>query len=59
MLTYEYECEACGSHFIVEQKISEEPYKKCWNCGELKLKRLIAGSSFVLKGQNWEKKDGY
>jgi putative FmdB family regulatory protein len=53
MPTYEYACEACGIEFEREQRISDSALKKCPECGKLKLKRLIGGSSFVLKGGGW------
>lgn len=38
-------------------KISEEPKKKCPECGG-KLERLISSTAFQLKGGGWYK-DGY
>ncbi len=53
MPVYEYECKACGHEFEREQRISEDPVKKCPECGALKAKRLISRTSFVLKGSGW------
>jgi len=58
MPTYEYGCEACGKTWELEQRISEDPVKKCPKCGKLKAKRLISGGSFMLKGGGWYA-DGY
>jgi putative FmdB family regulatory protein len=70
MPVYEYQCAACGHEFEREQRISEDPIKKCPSCGKQKVKRLISRTSFVLKGGGWygdlyasqkpasEKKDG-
>ena len=58
MPTYEYGCEACGKKWELEQRISEDPVKKCPKCGKLKAKRLISGGNFVLKGGGWYA-DGY
>ncbi len=58
MPTYEYGCEACGKKWELEQRISENPIKKCPKCGKLKAKRLISGGNFVLKGGGWYA-DGY
>lgn len=52
MPTYEYECTTCGNQFEREQKITEEPLKDCPKCGN-SVKRVISGSSFVLKGSGW------
>ena len=53
MPTYEYECTACGNEFERDQRISEDPIKKCPKCGKQKAKRLISRTSFVLKGGGW------
>ena len=53
MPVYEYQCSACLVEFEREQRISDEPVKKCPNCGKLKVKRLISRTSFGLKGGGW------
>lgn len=54
MPTYEYGCEACGEHWEMEQRISEDPIKKCPHCGKRKAKRLISGGGGVIfKGGGW------
>jgi putative FmdB family regulatory protein len=53
MPVYEYQCTACGHEFEREQRISEDPIKKCPKCGKPKAKRLISRTSFVLKGSGW------
>jgi len=58
MPTYEYGCEACGAKYELEQRITEDPIKKCKKCGKLKAKRLISGGNFMLKGGGWYA-DGY
>lgn len=58
MPTYEYGCEACGKTWELEQRISEDPVKKCPKCGKMKAKRLISGGNFMLKGGGWYA-DGY
>ncbi|OAQ21555.1 FmdB family zinc ribbon protein [Thermosulfurimonas dismutans] len=52
MPVYEYECEACGKHLEVWQKITDAPLTKCEACGG-KLRKLISQSSFILKGSGW------
>ena len=53
MPTYEYRCEACGAQFEKEQRISEDPIKKCPKCGKAKAQRLISAGNFILKGSGW------
>ncbi|HJL18190.1 MAG TPA: zinc ribbon domain-containing protein [Sandaracinaceae bacterium LLY-WYZ-13_1] len=53
MPTYDYGCEACGAQWELEQRISEDPIKKCPKCGKRKAKRLISGGNFILKGGGW------
>ncbi|MBI5050860.1 MAG: zinc ribbon domain-containing protein [Nitrospirae bacterium] len=52
MPIYEYECIGCGERFEVMRKISEPQLSECRKCGG-KLRRLIASTSFVLKGSGW------
>ncbi|MDH5672248.1 MAG: zinc ribbon domain-containing protein [Myxococcales bacterium] len=58
MPTYHYQCDACGASFDREQRISEDPIKKCEKCGRRKARRMIAGGNFILKGGGWYA-DGY
>jgi putative FmdB family regulatory protein len=53
MPTYEYGCEACGHGWELEQRISEDPVKKCPKCKKQKARRLISGANFILKGGGW------
>jgi putative FmdB family regulatory protein len=53
MPIYEYVCKGCGHEFEREQRISEDPVKKCPSCGALKARRQISRTSFVLKGGGW------
>lgn len=57
MPTYEYGCD-CGHSWEQEQRIVDEPERRCPKCGEDRAKRLIASPSFVLKGGGWAS-DGY
>ncbi|WP_022853126.1 FmdB family zinc ribbon protein [Thermodesulfatator atlanticus] len=52
MPIYEYECENCGRHYEVWQKITDEPLTTCEAC-KGKLRKLVSQSSFVLKGSGW------
>ena len=53
MPTYDYACENCGHTWDVEQRMSEDPIRKCPKCGKLKAKRQITGGNFILKGGGW------
>ncbi len=58
MPTYSYLCDACGKSFEIEQRISEDPIKKCQLCGKAKARRQISSGNFILKGGGWYS-DGY
>jgi putative FmdB family regulatory protein len=51
MPIYEYECVRCGE-FEVNQRITEEPLKRCPKCRS-KVRKLISNTSFQLKGGGW------
>lgn len=58
MPTYEYTCTNCKHEWEVEQKITEQPIKKCPKCHN-EAKRLISGGiGFQLIGSGWAK-EGY
>jgi len=52
MPIYEYQCEACGKHHEMMQKITDAPLKVCPDCGG-EMKKQISNTSFVLKGTGW------
>jgi putative FmdB family regulatory protein len=58
MPTYSYLCDGCGGTFELEQRISEDPVKKCSLCGKLEARRQIVSGNFILKGGGWYS-DGY
>ena len=58
MPTYSYACDACGKSFEKEQRITEDPIKKCPKCGKNKARRMISSGNFILKGGGWYA-DGY
>ena len=53
MPIYEYACERCDDEFEVEQRITDDPLKRCPSCRSPRVKRLISQTSFVLKGSGW------
>jgi putative FmdB family regulatory protein len=59
MPTYDYICTACHNAWELEQRIVEDPVKKCPKCGKNTAKRQISsGAGFILKGGGWYA-DGY
>lgn len=52
MPIYEYKCMKCNEQVEVMQKMSDDPLTECSACGG-ELKKLITGTSFVLKGSGW------
>lgn len=52
MPIYEYQCENCGKHFEIFQKIADAPLTECRVC-KGKLSKLISQCSFHLKGTGW------
>ncbi|GAX59946.1 FmdB family regulatory protein [Candidatus Scalindua japonica] len=58
MPTYDYECNACNHTFELFQSITAKHIRKCPECGELKVKRLIgAGSTIIFKGSGFYQTD--
>ena len=59
MPTYDYICTSCENVWELEQRIVEDPVKKCPKCGADTAKRQISqGAGFILKGGGWYA-DGY
>ncbi len=54
---YEYQCQKCGRHHEVLQKITDAPLKKCPDCGKPALKRLVSAPVFRLTGGGWYETD--
>ncbi len=57
MPIYEYQCKACGHRLEAMQKMSDEPLKKCPECGKPELKKLVSAAGFRLKGGGWYETD--
>ncbi len=56
--TYEYRCEDCGFEFELFQSMTASVKRKCPQCGEPKLKRLIgAGAGVIFKGSGFHETD--
>jgi putative FmdB family regulatory protein len=58
MPTYQYECSGCGNTLEILQSMTEKKLKKCPQCGENKLQRLIgSGSGVIFKGKGFYETD--
>ena len=54
MPTYDYECAKCGHTFDAFQSMSDDPLKKCPECSQNALKRLIGGGlGVIFKGSGF------
>jgi putative FmdB family regulatory protein len=52
MPLYEYRCKKCGHRLEKIQKFSDQPLKKCPECGG-PLEKLISASTVQFKGSGW------
>ena len=58
MPTYQYKCAHCGHDFEIVQSMSENRLKKCPQCRQPKLQRLIgSGSGIIFKGTGFYETD--
>ena len=57
MPIYEYRCSKCGHELEALQKISDDPLKKCPDCEQESLQKLVSAASFRLKGGGWYETD--
>ncbi|MCK5259574.1 MAG: zinc ribbon domain-containing protein [Candidatus Omnitrophica bacterium] len=58
MPTYQYECDACDHSFEILQSMLDKKFKKCPECGQDQLHRLIgAGSGIIFKGSGFYETD--
>ena len=57
MPIYEYRCSACGHELEKLQKISDEPLRKCPECGKPELVKLVSAAGFRLAGGGWYETD--
>ncbi|UCG59509.1 MAG: hypothetical protein JSU70_08340 [Phycisphaerales bacterium] len=58
MPTYGYACENCAHEFEQFQSITARPLRKCPECGQRQLKRLIGvGAGIIFKGSGFYETD--
>ena len=58
MPTYAYECDSCGHEFEKFQSMTASVLRKCPECGERKLQRLIGpGAGVIFKGSGFYETD--
>lgn len=58
MPTYDYECSACEHRFELFQSITAKPIRKCPQCGEMTVRRLIgSGGAIIFKGSGFYQTD--
>ena len=58
MPTYAYACENCDHEFDAFQSIKASPLRKCPECGERTLKRLIGtGAGIIFRGSGFYETD--
>ena len=53
MPIYEYQCDKCGNHIELMQKIGDPAPKRCEKCRKGKMEKLFSRTSFQLKGSGW------
>lgn len=53
MPVYSYRCENCGVQFDRRQKFTDNPLKKCPECGEKALRKLFQPAGIVFKGSGF------
>jgi len=58
MPTYEYVCKSCDHEFELFQSMTASVKRKCPECGQLKLNRLIgSGAAVIFKGSGFYETD--
>lgn len=57
MPTYEYACDACGTHIDVVHGFNDRGPRKCAECGSAKMRKVFHPAGIVLKGSGFYKTD--
>ena len=54
MPTYDYQCDNCAHEFEIFQSMTAKVLKKCPQCGQLSLRRMIGtGAAVLFKGSGF------
>jgi len=53
MPVYQYACPDCGFEFEKQQKFTDEPIKRCPNCGKKHVYRVVSKVAVTFKGSGW------
>jgi len=53
MPTYQYACPDCGFEFEKQQKFTDDPIKRCPNCGKKHVYRVVSKVAVTFKGSGW------
>ncbi len=57
MPVYAYQCNNCGVQFERIQKFSDDPIRRCPECEEEAVRRIIQPAGIIFKGSGWYVKD--
>ena len=57
MPVYAYQCNNCGVQFERIQKFSDDPIRRCPECEEEGVRRIIQPAGIIFKGSGWYVKD--
>ena len=57
MPVYAYQCNNCGVQFERIQKFSDDPVRRCPECEEEAVRRIIQPAGIIFKGSGWYVKD--
>jgi len=57
MPVYVYHCENCGFQFEQQQKFSDNPLKKCPDCGHISLHKVYTPVGIIYKGSGFYSTD--
>jgi putative FmdB family regulatory protein len=55
MPVYEYQCNACGGLFELQQKMADPPEKECPQCGG-EVTKMVSTAAFKLKFRKYSKR---
>jgi putative FmdB family regulatory protein len=53
MPTYQYACPDCGNQFEQRQKFTDDPIKRCPQCGRRHVYRVVSQVAVTFKGSGW------